>query len=176
MTFSLYDATVPVFLQSLHATHGWLAKVADVVASDENLSEAELIEAKLSADMFPLNRQLRACAMHSQGALEGCFKGVFSPDLSPHPETFVGLRERIAEAIGYLEALDRNAVEGLLDKPMRFEFRDTRWPFLAQDFLTGFSLPNFFFHTTTGYAILRHHGLPLGKRDYLGALPMQPEA
>lgn len=174
MTFSLYDGTVPLFLQSLHGTDAWLAKAAEF-AANEGPGEAALISATLAPDMFPFNRQLRACAMHSQGALEGCFKGVFSPDLSPHPETIAGLRERLAEAIAYLEAIDREAVESLVGQPMRFEFGDARWPFKAEDFLTSFSLPNFFFHTTTAYAILRHHGMQIGKRDYLGEMRMTPE-
>lgn len=172
MTFSFYDAIVPAYLQSLRGTHGWLAKAKEFSEGD-GPAEAELMAASLAPDMFSFNRQVRACAMHSQGALEGAFKGVFSPDLSPHPETFDGLRERISEAIAYLEGLDRAAVDALAGTDMRFEFRDTRWPFKAEDFLTSFSMPNFYFHTTTAYAILRHHGMPIGKMDYIGAMRMQ---
>lgn len=171
MQFSLYEATVPGYLQSLRATTAWLAK-AEAFTNEAGLAEADMMAAKLAEDMFPFNRQVRACAMHSQGALEGAFKGVFSPELSPHPESFAGLRERLEEAVTYLEGLTKSEVDGLLDQEMRFEFRDTRWPFTAQDFLLSFSQPNFYFHTTTAYAILRHQGMPIGKMDYIGKLRM----
>jgi hypothetical protein len=171
MQFSLYEATVPSYLQSLRATISWLEK-AEAFANVAGLTEADMMEAKLADDMFPFNRQVRACAMHSQGALEGAFKGVFSPDLSPHPESFAGLRERLEEAVTYLEGLAKSDVDELLGKEMRFEFRDTKWPFAAQDFLLSFSQPNFYFHTTTAYAILRHQGMRIGKMDYLGKTRM----
>lgn len=171
MHFSLYEATVPGYLQSLRATIGWLEK-AEAFAKEAGLEETDMMAAQLAEDMFPFNRQVRACAMHSQGAMEGAFKGVFSPDLSPHPESFAGLRERLEEAVTYLEGLAKPGVDALLGKEMRFEFRDTKWPFAAEDFLLSFSQPNFYFHTTTAYAILRHKGMKIGKMDYLGQLRM----
>lgn len=169
MTFSLYAATVPSYLQILRGTVGWLGKAADF-AQDSGRSEADMMEARLAPDMFPFNRQVRACAMHSQGAIEGCFAGQFSPDLSPHPETFAGLVERLEEAIDYLEALDPAQVDALVDKPMRFVFGKTDIPFTADQFLLSFSMPNFYFHTTTAYAILRGMGMQVGKMDFLARL------
>ena len=173
MTVSLYHATVPAFVQTLRATIGWLGKAEDFTRQS-GATEAEAMAANLAPDMFPFNRQVRACAMHSQGAIEGAFKGVFAPDLSPHPESFAGLVERLQEALAYLEALDIDAVDALDGKPMRFEFKDTVIPFAAQDFLGSFSLPNFYFHTTTAYAIMRSRGVELGKRDFLGQLRVAP--
>lgn len=169
MTVSLYHATVPAFLQTLRATIGWLGK-AEAFARESGLSEADAMAANLAPDMFPFNRQVRACAMHSQGAIEGAFKGVFSPDLSPHPESFAGLVERLEEAVAFLEGVEADAVNALDGKAMRFEFKDTVIPFEAQDFLGSFSLPNFYFHSTTAYAIMRSKGMELGKRDFLGQL------
>jgi len=167
--FSLYEATVPSYLQTLRGTIAWLEK-AEAFTEASPHSEAEMMKAALVPDMFPFNRQVRACAMHSQGALEGAFAGVFSPDLSPHPESFVGLRERLGEAVAYLEALEPEAVNALIGKPMRFEFGETRLPFTAENFLLSFSQPNYYFHTTTAYAILRHMGIEIGKKDYLARL------
>ncbi|GAA0285710.1 DUF1993 family protein [Alteraurantiacibacter aestuarii] len=172
MTFSLYDAVVPSYLQTLRGTIGWLGK-AEEFAATNGKEEAEMMAASLAPDMFPFNRQLRACAMHSQGALEGAFKGVFSPDLSPHPESFAGLQERLEEALAYLEALDRAEVDALTGKPMRFEFGETKWPFTAENFLLSFSQPNYYFHTTTAYAILRNQGMAIGKMDYIGKMRME---
>jgi len=166
---SLHAATVPSYLQTLRATIRWLSK-AEAFAQDTGKPEADMMAAKLQDDMFPFNRQVRACAMHSQGAIEACFKGVFSPDLSPHPESFAGLRERLGEAVAYLEALDESEMEALVGAPMRFEFKTTVMPFTADNFLLSFSQPNYYFHTTTAYAILRYQGMSIGKRDYLGSL------
>lgn len=171
MHFSLYEATVPSYLQLLRATIGWLEK-AETFARETSKDETEMMAAKLADDMFPFNRQVRACAMHSQGALEGTFKGVFSPDLSPHPESFAGLRERLGEAATYLEGLEKSEVDELIGKQMRFEFGETKLPFTAENFLLSFSQPNFYFHTTTAYAILRHQGMQIGKMDYLGQMRM----
>ncbi len=167
MTISLYAATVPTFLQSLRATIGWLGKAADFTA-DNSLVEAEVMASALVPDMFPFNRQVRACAMHSQGAIEGALGGRFSPDMTPAPDSFSGLSARLTSAIVFLEALEPAQIDALADKEMLFELGQTRMKFQASEFLLSFSQPNFFFHTTTAYAILRHLGMPLGKRDYLG--------
>jgi len=169
MTFSLYDATVPSFLQTLRATIGWLGK-AQTFAEESEMGEAALMQAVLAEDMFAFNRQVRGTAMHSQGALEGAFNGKFSPDPTPAPETIAGLSARLGEAADYLAGLTPAAVNRLIGQPLLFQIGETRMNFTAQDFLLSFSLPNFYFHTTTAYAILRHHGMAIGKRDFLGAV------
>ncbi|MEO6388972.1 MAG: DUF1993 domain-containing protein, partial [Croceibacterium sp.] len=162
MSFSFHAAVVPSYLQILRGTVGWLGK-AEAFVKDSGASEAEFIDARLAPDMFPFNRQVRATAMHSQGAIEGAFKGQFSPDMTPPPTSFAGLRERLGEAIAYLEAIDPAAFEQLVGKPMRFVFGTADIPYAADQFLLSFSMPNFFFHTTTAYAILRARDVPVGK-------------
>lgn len=169
MPLSLHAATVPSYLQILRGCVSWLGKAEDW-AMESGHGEADIMAARLAPDMFAFNRQVRACAMHSQGAIEACFKGQFSPDLSPHPETFGGLIERLEEAIAYLQALDPDEMEGLIDKPMRFVFGEANVPWMADQFLLSFSMPNFYFHTTTAYAILRSKGMQVGKFDYLAGL------
>jgi hypothetical protein len=95
---------------------------------------------------------------------------VFSPDLTTPPDSFDGLRSALAKARTELEALSEDEMEGFIGQPMRFEMRDFRLPFTAENFLLSFSQPNYYFHAATAYDILRMKGVPLGKRDFMGAL------
>ena len=169
MSCSLYDALVPTYLQILGGTQAWLGK-AERFAADRGLSEAEIMGAVLAPDMFPFNRQVRGSAMHAHGGIAGARAGLFKPDLSPTPESFSGLQARLAEASAYLSGLAPADVNDLAGKPMTFEIGESKMAFTADNFLLSFSQPNFFFHTTTAYAILRQLGVEVGKRDYLGQL------
>jgi hypothetical protein len=123
--------------------------------------------------MAPLSFQVKQTAAHSAGALAAVQQGVFSPDIAPPPETYAALKGTVADALDALARYtpaDINALEGA---DMRFEFRDRVLPFTAEHFLLSFSLPNFYFHATTAYDILRHNGVPLGKRDFMGKLRLK---
>ena len=169
MSVSLYDALVPSYLQILRGAAAWLDKGADF-ARTNGKSEADMMDGRLAPDMLPFNRQVRGFAMHAQGGIEGAVSGVFSPDRSPVPTTFVGLKERLAEATAFLETLDPQALEDLIGKPMTIDLGETKMAFTVDDFLFSFSQPNFYFHATTAYAILRNMGADLGKMDYLARL------
>ena len=173
MAYTLHAALVPSYLQILHGAAGWLDKAA-AFAKENGKPETEIMEARLAPDMLPFYRQVRGFAMHAQGGIEGALKGVFSPDTSPAPQTFEGLKNRLGEAVVFLESLDEAAIEDLVGKPMRFEAGGTRIPFKADNFLLSFSQPNFYFHATTAYAILRNLGVEIGKRDYLAGLRSEP--
>jgi uncharacterized protein len=118
--------------------------------------------------MLPFAYQVKATAVHSLGAIEGVRKGVFSPDMTPPPQTFSALRIRIADALAALEAIEASEIDAFLGRAMRFEFGERQMNFTAENFLLSFSQPNFYFHATTAYDILRWKGLPLGKRDFVG--------
>lgn len=165
MPISLHAATVPSMLQILGAGKGWLDK-----AKASALSEDEVIEACLAEDMLPFSYQVKSMAVHSMGAFEGVRSGVFSPDMNKPPNTLAGLGEKLDEAIAYLSALTEDEVEALRGNDMRFEIGEKRLPFAVDDFLLSFSQPNFYFHATTAYGILRAKGVAVGKLDYLGAL------
>ena len=165
MPLSLYTATVPSMLQLLHAGKGWLAK-----ARDSEVDEADVMKASLVEGMFPFAYQVKSMAVHSMGAIEGVRNGVFSPDMSDLPTTYAALEAKLDEAIAYLEALSEQDLEALRNGDMRFEIGERRIPFTVDDFLLSFSQPNFYFHATTAYAILRANGLDVGKRDYMGPL------
>ena len=167
MPLSLYAATVPSYLQILHQMTHLLGK-AEAWCQEKGLPPSELIGARLAPDMWPFAYQVKSTAVHSWGAIEGLRRGVFSPDTNPAPDSFAGLRERVATAHANLSALDPAELESYIGRDMRFEFGERRMDFTAEEFLLSFSQPNFYFHATTAYDILRMKGLPIGKRDFTG--------
>lgn len=169
MAFSLYAATVPNYQQILGSLSGLIDK-AQAFCSEKSIAPADIIEARLAPDMLPFAYQVKSAAVHSLGAIEGVRKGVFSPDTTTPPDTFAALTARIAATLAALEAIDPSEIEGFIGRDMRFQFGDRHVDFTAEDFLLSFSQPNFFFHATTAYDILRWKGVPIGKRDFIGRL------
>jgi hypothetical protein len=167
MLFSFYEAVVPSNLQILQAIDALLNK-AEAFCVTQGRSEADLIDARLAPDMLPFGYQIKSCAVHSVGAIEGVRAGSFSPDMSPWPTNFSSLHDLVQAAVSNLKEIDRDAFDPLADKDTQFAFGETRLPFTGANFLLSFSQPNFYFHASTAYAILRAQGVKLGKRDYLG--------
>jgi hypothetical protein len=167
MTFSLYEATIPSYRQILGAVGGLLGK-AESYCAEQKLAAEEIIQARLAPNMLPFAYQVMATATHSLGAIEGLRKGVFSPDMTPPPQTFSALKTTISGTQAALEAIDAAEIDAFLGRDMRFVFGDRQVNYTAENFLLSFSQPNFYFHATTAYDILRWKGLPLGKRDFVG--------
>jgi hypothetical protein len=167
MTLSLYNAIVPSNLQILRSVSGLITK-AEAFCAERNLPPEEIIKASLAHDMFAFDYQVKSAAVHSLGAIESVRRGVFSPDYTTPPDTFAALKARIAETVKGLEAIDAAEMNGFVGRDMRFEFGERRMDFTAEEFLLSFSQPNFYFHATTAYDILRWKGLPIGKRDFMG--------
>jgi uncharacterized protein len=167
MAFSLYAATVPSYRQILDAVSGLLGK-AEAFCTDKRIAPHDIIQARLAEDMLPFAYQVKSTAVHSLGAIEGVRRGVFSPDTTPPPETFAALKARIAETLVALEAIEAAEIDAFVGRDMRFTFGDRSIDFTAENFLLSFSQPNFYFHATTTYDILRWKGVPLGKRDFTG--------
>src|SRR6266536_1708612 len=111
MAFSLYAATVPSYRQILEAVSSLLVK-AENFCTEKGIAPQELIQARLAADMLPFAYQVKSTAVHSLGAIEGVRKGVFSPDMTPPPETFAALKTRIAETLAALQTIDVAEVDG----------------------------------------------------------------
>lgn len=167
---TLYDAFVPSCVQLLRSMSGLLKK-AEAYCAEKSLPPEALIGFKLAPDMLDFAYQVKSCAVHSIGAIEGVQSGNFSPDKTTPPDDFRGLNAKITEAVGKLEALSAAEVEALSDKSLTFTIGDAlRLDFTGQDFLLSFSQPNFYFHVTTAYDILRMKGLSIGKADYIGAV------
>lgn len=169
MAFSLYAATVPNYQQTLGAISGLLVK-AEAFCNEKGIAPQDIIQARLAADMLPFAYQVKSTAVHSLGAIEAVRKGVFSPDMGPFPDSFAGLKAQVAQTLAGLEKVSAGEVDGLVGRDMRFSFGDRHIDFTAENFLLSFSQPNFYFHATTAYDILRWKGLAIGKRDFMGKL------
>jgi hypothetical protein len=169
MSFSLYDAVVPSNLQILGALDRVMEK-AKLFCAERGSPEAEMIDARLAPDMRPLGYQVKSCVVHSVNAIEGARSGSASPDGSAWPIDFDGLRAIIQRASADLYALDQNAVDQLIETNVTFGLGERKLLFNGADFLLSFSQPNFYFHATTAYGILRAQGVSLGKHDFLGVL------
>lgn len=167
MTLSLYSAVVPNYVQILGAVRGLLDK-AEAHCTETGCDPDGLHNARLADDMLPFGYQVKSCSAHSIGAIEGVRAGVFSPDMNPWPKSFDGLREAIGHALAAVEALDPDEINDFVGRDMRFVMGERTMPFTAEDFLLSFSQPNFYFHATTAYDILRWKGVKLGKRDFMG--------
>lgn len=173
MTFSLYDATIPSNLQILRALKALLDK-AEAFCTEKGIAPADLIDARLAEDMLPFGYQVKSCVVHSVAAIDGVRGGNFSPNRDPWPTDFAGLHAIVGTAIATLEATDRAEIDALVDVDTRFQFGDFAMPFTGANFLLSFSQPNFYFHATTAYAILRGKGVSIGKRDFMGTPRMKP--
>ncbi len=172
MTFSLFDATVANYLQILGAVGGFLEK-SRTHFNEKGIDLAEVVETRLAADMLPLRFQIVSVAHHSRGAMEAANSGVFLPPSGKPDLDFSALQALVTEASNEIAKLTPEAVNALIGRDVTFKLGERALPFTAEGFLMSFSLPNFFFHATTAYDILRHKGAPLGKRDFMGKLKLK---
>jgi hypothetical protein len=170
MALSLHTALIPSMLQVVGSVHKMVDK-AEAYCDENSIPHGEMIGAKLADDMLPFAYQVKCCWSHSALAIAGVQAGVVTPDMTPFPDTFEGLRAVLAKTAAELEAITEAELEELADKDMRFEIRGKfQLHFTGQDFLLSFTQPNFYFHSATAYDILRMKGVPLGKIDFLGTM------
>ncbi len=170
MSFSLHAATIPPYLQILGSV-GRLVDRAEAWCAETNTPTEEVIAARLIADMLPFTYQVKSTAEHSIGAVQSVRAGFATPSLSMPPATFAELRDKVAGARLELAAVEPAELDSYVGKSVRFEFKDLKRDFTAENFLIGYALPNFYFHAVTAYDLLRARGMQLGKRDFLGDLP-----
>lgn len=164
MSASLHAATVPAFIAMLNNIKSWL----DIAAASGN--EAALLEAKLADDMFALPRQIQIASDAAKGA-GARMTGTDAPAMPDDEATFAELKQRCDKTIAYLQSLDPAAYDAGASREVVITFPNGGGvKFDGHTFLTGFALPNFYFHATTAYAILRANGVALGKQNFLGHL------
>jgi hypothetical protein len=164
MATELYDLTVPVFTRSLKALSGLLDKA--VSHAGEAGAEA-LLANRLIDDMHPLAKQVQI-ACDSAKLCVARLSGAEAPVNEDVETTIAELKARIASTLDFLASVPRTAIDGQEDREVVLKFPGGEWPFKGQAYVTGFALPNFFFHVTTAYGLLRQAGVPLGKRDFMG--------
>ena len=166
MTFSIYQASVPVYTRRLEALSAILDKAA-AYASQRKIDPAALIQARLYPDMLPLGRQVQiACSHAVRGAAR--LSGAEPASVEDKETSFDDLKARIAKTLAFLKDVDAKKMEGMEDREITYPVGDRKMTLKAGEYLLHFSMPNFYFHLTTAYDILRNNGLEIGKVDFMG--------
>lgn len=166
MTFSLYEASAPVFIRTLNAIPGWLDK-----ALAEGKSEQAIMEARLAPDMRAFPAQIQLASDASKLCLAR-LAGVEAPSMPDTEVSFAELKDRCAKTVAFIQSLDRTAIDAAGDKEIEIKFPNGMgYRFKGRDYLAGFAIPNFFFHASTAYALLRSEGVAMTKGDYLSLGP-----
>ena len=166
MTITMYQASVPVFQRTLKALDAILDKAA-AYAAERKIDPTVLLTARLYPDMFALTRQVQIATDHAKGA-SARLAGVAVPSFSDTEATFPDLKARIAKTLEFIATVKPAQIDGSEGRDISLKAGPRELNFKGQDYLLFFALPNFYFHVTTAFAILRHNGVEIGKRDFLG--------
>jgi hypothetical protein len=169
MALSMYQASVPVLTHTLTNLDAILGKAA-AHAEARKIDPAVLIASRLYPDMLPLSRQVYIATDTAKGCAAR-LAGVEPPKYEDIETTFPELSARIRKTIAYLQSFSTDRIDGSEDKPVTLRLAGQSTTFTGQFYLLNFVIPNVFFHVTTAYDILRHCGVELGKRDFLGKMP-----
>lgn len=163
MAFDLYAASVPAFVRGLTALSALLDK-----ALEQGFDEATLMQARLAPDMNPFPAQVRTAAFSARGCVAR-LTGQDWPKTDDAEATFAELKATIALSIDFIKSVPHEAFADAETRPVTLQFPGGQFDFTGATYLTGFALPNFYFHVTTAYGLLRQAGVQIGKRDYMGA-------
>jgi hypothetical protein len=166
MTISMYKVSIPRFIHTLRNLGAILDK-AEAYAEAKKLDVSVLPTARLYPDMLPLTSQVQIACDAAKGAAHR-LAGVANPAFEDNEKTLPELKARIDKTIAFLETIKPEQVDGTEDKELIVKVGGNDTKFGGMQFLLGRAIPNFFFHVTTAYNILRHNGVEVGKRDYLG--------
>lgn len=169
MTISLYSASVPVFQHSLKALSAILSK-AEAHATEKKIQPEALLQSRLFPDMLSFTRQVQIAVDFAKGASARLAR-IEPPKYEDTEVTFADLQALIAKALAFIDGITPEQVNG--NEEIEIVLRpgtDKEKRFTGQSYLLTYSLPQFFFHVTTAYGLLRHNGIEIGKRDYMGAL------
>jgi len=168
MTLSMYQASVPVFLRTLAALSAILDK-ATAHAAQRKIEPSVLLSTRLFPDMFPFVRQVQLTTDFAKGA-GARLAGLEVPKFADTEATFDDLKARIAKTTDFLKSLTPAQIDGAEGREITIPIGGQPQQFKGQPYLLHFALPNFFFHATTAYDILRQCGVEIGKRDFLGPI------
>ena len=168
MTRAIYTASIPVFKQMLGGLSGTLAK-AEAHAAAKNIDPNALLQARLFPDMFPLLRQVQVASDFAK-SVSARLAGVDVPKLEDKELTFADLQARIATVLEFIGGLDAALFDDAATREIVTQAGTPKEKrFTGESYLFNYGLPHFFFHTTTAYGILRHNGVEVGKKDYIGS-------
>lgn len=166
MPLSMYQASVPVFTRMFANLSAILTK-AEAHAKTKKIEPAVFINARLAPDMYPLSRQIQIASDSAKGCAAR-LAGVEVPSFPDTETTFAELHARIKKTVDFIKTCQPKQIDGTEEKPIHLKMGDWEAKFKGQDYLLNFVLPNFYFHITTAYAILRHNGVEIGKGDFMG--------
>jgi hypothetical protein len=166
MPLSMYQASIPLLMRGLDTLSAVLKK------GEAHPDAAALVEARLAPDMFTLAGQVQRASDTAKGCAAR-LAGIDNPSFADTETTFAQLQARIAKTTAFLQGVKPAQIDGSEDKPIAFKAGPTMLNFTGASYLATFVIPNFYFHATTAYDILRHKGVAVGKMDYLGAMPTQ---
>jgi uncharacterized protein len=170
MTISMYQASVPVFVHQLKALSACLDKT-EALCKAKKIDETVMTGMRLAPDMLPMSRQVQIACDFAKGA-SARLAGVDIPAYEDTEKTFGELRARIAKTIAYVQTLTAKQIDGSEEREMQsLKIGGNPVKIKGQPYLVHFAMPNFYFHVTTAYAILRHNGADIGKRDFMGPVP-----
>src|SRR5205085_2466093 len=171
-TMSMSSAAIPTFTIALEALSGVLDK-AEAFAAAKKIDGSVLVNSRLAPDMFALARQVQVtCDQAKNGGAR--LADVEAPRYEDNETTIAELKARIAKTVAYVKTLDRKAIDTSADREITFPLGPSNKGHMqGGDYLDHFVLPNFYFHAAAAYAILRHCGVEIGKRDFLGAIPIR---
>ena len=168
MTHAMYTSSIPLFKQMLGGLSAVLAK-AQAHAVDKKIDPNAYLQARLYPDMFPLLRQVQVATDFAKG-VSARLAGVDVPVLKDEEQTFADLQTRITTVLAFIESLDAKLFDTAATREIVTQAGTPKEKrFTGQSYLVNYGLPHFFFHTTTAYAILRHNGVEVGKKDYVGS-------
>jgi hypothetical protein len=172
MSFSMSRASLPVFEIGLDALSAILDK-AVAHATAKNVDPSGLLNSRLSPDMFALARQVQVATDQAKNG-SARLAGVEAPRYEDNETTIDQLKARLAKTVAYLKTLDPKQIDAAADREISFPLGpNNKGHMKGDDYLCHFVLPNFYFHLTAAYAILRHCGVDIGKRDFVGAIPIK---
>jgi uncharacterized protein len=172
MTFSMSGASLPVFETGLNALSALLDK-AEAFAAEKKIEPAVLLRTRLSPDMFDFTRQVQTVTDQARRG-SARLAGVEPPSVADTETTIGELKARLAKTIAYLKTLDAKAIDAAAERDIKIPLGPgTTGQMKGADYLNFFVLPNYYFHLTTAYDILRHCGVEIGKRDFIGSIPLQ---
>jgi hypothetical protein len=162
----MYQVSVPVYARLLRGLAGCLKK-AQALYSEKKYDETTLLTYRLYPDMFNFTKQVQAATDHARNGAAR-LAGQEPPKYDDNKKSLAELVARVEKTVAYLDSLKREQVDGSEDKTISFRMRDREVSFQGLPFLVQNSMPNFYFHCTTAYVIMRHNGVELGKRDFMG--------
>lgn len=167
MAISMYQVSLPIFVRHLNGLAGCMKK-AQALYAEKKYDEATLLSYRFYPDMFSFTRQIQAASDHAKNCA-ALLAGLEAPKYEDNEKSLAELIARVEKTVAWLNAVKPEQIDGMEGKSVTLKMRDRELKFTGQELLLNRSMPNFYFHATTAYDIIRHNGVEIGKRDFMGA-------